>query len=270
MYAFERGSSVVEIVGTLAQVEVEDADGIDLLHLVVLVAQLDVFGDRLRYAIEDALQVVEFPRKLYLHDDDVSLGILCLHIDAVEFVVEGILISFALKYFFDVDFLIQKHGDKSLQHAEVRLVAEHTLGCPVEAYILVLCHNSLLFCLILYGKGTTNIVTYQIFSEKGGIKAHKDNYSWQLRVALPSTENVFAALLGQLLMPPGPIAGTAGGSDAACCAPSPTVGKLQSYRGKTPVLPRWYWEDSTESFFFCRRKKDFLPASFPLPSKGRG
>ena len=151
MHACEGGLSVVEVIGTLPEVEVEDADGIDFFHLVVLVAQLNVFGDGLRHAVEDALQVVELPRELYLDDDDFSLGVLSLHIDAVELVIEGVLVSFTLENFFDVYLFIEQYRDKSLQHAEVCLVAEHALGGPVEAYILVLCH-SVLFVWYLSAK----------------------------------------------------------------------------------------------------------------------
>ena len=45
MYALEGSLPVVEVVSTLAEVEVEDADAIDLLYLVVLVAELYVLGD---------------------------------------------------------------------------------------------------------------------------------------------------------------------------------------------------------------------------------
>ena len=47
MDAYEGGRAVVEIVRPLAEVEVEDADGIDLPYPVVLVAQRDVLGDSL-------------------------------------------------------------------------------------------------------------------------------------------------------------------------------------------------------------------------------
>ena len=146
MHSFEGCLSVVEVVGSLSQVEVEDADAVHLLHLVVLVAQLDVFRDGLCHAVEYAFQVVEFPCELYLHDDYLSLGVLCLDIDAVELVVEGILVAFALENLVDVYLFVEKHGDEPFQHAEVSLVSEHTLGCPVEAYIFVFCHSHLLVC----------------------------------------------------------------------------------------------------------------------------
>ena len=137
---------MVEVVGTLAEVEVENADAIDLLHLVVLVAELYVLGDGLCHTVEYALQIVEFPCELYLHDDDFALGVLRFHIDAVELVVEGVLVAFTFEYLVDMYLLVQKYCDESLKHAEVGFIAEHTLGCPVEAYIFVFCHDVTLLC----------------------------------------------------------------------------------------------------------------------------
>ena len=51
MQSHEIVLTYIDIVRTFSQVEVENADGIHLLHLLVAVAQVDVFRDSLGYTI---------------------------------------------------------------------------------------------------------------------------------------------------------------------------------------------------------------------------
>ena len=143
VHADELVLTVVEVVRTLAQVEVDDADGVDLLHLVVLVAQPDVLRDGLRHAVEDALQVVQLARLLDLDEDDLALRVARLDVHAVELVVGRLLVALALEQLHDGHLLVEQHRHQSLQHGVVSLVAQHALGCPVKSDILF--HTPVLF-----------------------------------------------------------------------------------------------------------------------------
>ena len=149
----ERVLTVIEIVGTLAQVEIDDADGVDLLHLIVFLAQFDVLCDGFGHAIEDALQVIKLTRLLNFNEDDLAFGIQRLDVHTVKFVVLVTLIAFAFQNLYDGHFLVQKHGHQSFEHTEVGLVAQHALGCPVETYVLI--HSFLYF--FSQGKDKTKI-----------------------------------------------------------------------------------------------------------------
>ena len=51
VYAGEDGLAVVEVIVAFAKVEVQYVDGIDFLHVVVLLADLDVFRDGFGYVV---------------------------------------------------------------------------------------------------------------------------------------------------------------------------------------------------------------------------
>ena len=143
MHAHEGVRSVIQVVGSLSEVEVDDADGIDLLHLTVGSSQRDVLRYRLCHSVEDALQVVQLPGELHLYYDDLSLGVLGFDVHAVELVVLCFLIAFALQYFLYFNGLAQQHGDESFQYSKVGLVAQHALHCPVETDVFVVCVHCL-------------------------------------------------------------------------------------------------------------------------------
>jgi len=65
------------------------------------------------------------------------LAVAGLDVHAVELVFGRFLIAFAFKYFNDVYLFAQQHCNESLKDTEVCLVAKHTLGGPVETYVLV-------------------------------------------------------------------------------------------------------------------------------------
>ena len=54
----ECGDAVVEVVFAFAHGEIDDVDGIHLLHLLIAVAEVHVVGDYLGNTIEYALQIV--------------------------------------------------------------------------------------------------------------------------------------------------------------------------------------------------------------------
>ena len=59
--------AMIEVVGTLAQVEIEDADGIDFLHVEVSLAERHVLRDGLGHPIEHTLEEIQLARLLDLH-----------------------------------------------------------------------------------------------------------------------------------------------------------------------------------------------------------
>ena len=138
--ALKHGSSAVNEVFALAEVEIEDADGVDLLHLVVFVAQVDVFGDGFRNAVEDAFEVVDFARQLDFHNDDFFLAVSRLDVHAVELVGRVILVALAFENLQDMDGLSEQHGEEAFEDGEVLLVAENFLRGPVKADVSVQWH----------------------------------------------------------------------------------------------------------------------------------
>ena len=102
--------AMIEVVGTLAQVEIEDADGIDLLHVEVSLAERHVLRDGLGHPIEHTLEEIQLARLLDLHQDDFALAVARLDVDAVELVALVLLVALALKDFHNLDFLANEHS----------------------------------------------------------------------------------------------------------------------------------------------------------------
>ena len=75
VYTGEGSDTVIEVVLALAQREVDDVDGVDLLHLLVAVSEAHVVGDDFRHAVKNTFQIVSFARELHLRS-----GCLCQHL----------------------------------------------------------------------------------------------------------------------------------------------------------------------------------------------
>ena len=133
---------MIEVVGTFAEIEINDADGIDLLYLIILLSQLDVLCDGLGHAVQDALQVVELACLLYLHKNYFTLGVASLDVHAVEFVIFNSLVPLAFQNLDNRHFLVEQYGHQSFEYPEVCLVAQHTLGCPVKSNVFI--HKTLI------------------------------------------------------------------------------------------------------------------------------
>ena len=145
MYTREYGLSVIEVVTALSEVEIEDVDGVDLLHLVVLVANLDVLGDGLGNSVEHTLQVVQLTSELNLNDDDFSLAVPCLDVHSVELGVARLLVALALQQLIDDNLFAEQHRDESFQHCKVGFVAQHALHSPVKSYVFIFYLHGILF-----------------------------------------------------------------------------------------------------------------------------
>ena len=137
VYADEVVLSAVDVVRPCAEVEVDDADGVDLFHFLVGLAYVDVFGDGFCHAVEHALQVERFGSVLHFNEDYFVLTVARFDVNAVELVVGAFLVSFAFEDFNDFYFLSEKHGEESFEHNEVGLLPEQSLDGPVETYVFV-------------------------------------------------------------------------------------------------------------------------------------
>ena len=93
----EYGLTMIQVVAAFAKVKIYDVNWIHLLHFVVHLPNLDMFGNGFRHSVEYSLKKIELARELYLDNYYVALGILSLDIYTIELVVGAILIAFALK-----------------------------------------------------------------------------------------------------------------------------------------------------------------------------
>ena len=87
MYANQRGLAVIEIVCSLAKVEIENVNAVHLFHILITLPSAHVFCDGLCYTVKHPLQIVQFTALLDLHNDDPPLGVLRLDVHTVELVV---------------------------------------------------------------------------------------------------------------------------------------------------------------------------------------
>ena len=100
---------MVYVVIPLAVIAVEDAYGVHLLDLVILVADVYMLGYGLASAVKDTLQVVQLACELHLDDDQMALAVLGLDVNTVELVVVAVLVRFALQYLHNFHIVIEQH-----------------------------------------------------------------------------------------------------------------------------------------------------------------
>ena len=146
MHANEMVLPVIEIVRSDTEVEIEDADGIHLLHFLVAFAQGDMLGDGLGYAVEDTFEIVYFAGVLYLDENDLPLAVERLDVDTVELVVGTSLVAFAFKDFDGLDLFVQHDGQETVEHVEVSLLPQQAFDGPIETDIPVLQLYSFFLC----------------------------------------------------------------------------------------------------------------------------
>ena len=88
MDTYEMVLPVIQIVTSLSDVEVENADGVDFLHLIVRFTQRDMLGYSIGNAIKNSLQIIKLAGVLYLDDDLILTLSLCLDVHTVEFYLQ--------------------------------------------------------------------------------------------------------------------------------------------------------------------------------------
>ena len=150
MDADKGGLAVVQIVGTLAKVEIQDVDAVHLLHINIVTTLADMLSDGLGYAIEHTLEIVKLAALLYLNKDNLTLGVLGLDVNAIELVILVLLVRLALQQLHDGHLLTDKDGNKTLEDGEVGLIAKHVLRSPVKSDVFVLFHFATCWCLQRY------------------------------------------------------------------------------------------------------------------------
>ena len=145
--ALEHGLAVVHIVLRLTEGEIHDVDGIHLAYLLIVLAYVDVVGDDLRHAIEDAVEVSQLTVVLNLEDGELALLVLGKDVHTVELVVFVFLIGLALKEAHDGELLVQQRSHQSFEHGMVCLVAQQAFHRPIKANQI--CNFRLIFNVLL-------------------------------------------------------------------------------------------------------------------------
>ena len=135
---------MIDIVSTLTDGEIHYVDRIDLAHLAVVVAYLNVVGYNLRHAVEHAVEIGQLATVLYLDNHEFATFVLDKHVHTVKLVRLVGLVSLALKETHYGEPLAKERGHQSFQHGVVCLVAKKALHCPVKSYIV--CHITIIFC----------------------------------------------------------------------------------------------------------------------------
>ena len=105
MHTYKGVAAMIEIIGALPQVEIQDVDGVNFLDFVVMLSERDVLCDGLGHSVENTFQVVELCGKLHFHDDNAAFGVLGLDVHTVVLVIPIFLVSFTLQDFFNLDWL---------------------------------------------------------------------------------------------------------------------------------------------------------------------
>lgn len=97
MHSCEDVLTVVQIIVPFTDVEVQDADRINLFHLIIAFTKGDMFCDRFCYSIENAFQIIELTGVLNLYNDNLILAVTCFDVYTVELIITGLLITFAFQ-----------------------------------------------------------------------------------------------------------------------------------------------------------------------------
>ncbi len=113
--ADEVAVEAIDVVGALAEVEIDDVDGIDPLDLGIGPALLDVLGDELRGPIDHALEVVHLRLVLDLDEHELPLGGLGQQVHPVVLVVARLLVALALEDADDGDLEAKELGQEALE-----------------------------------------------------------------------------------------------------------------------------------------------------------
>ena len=96
MYTLKGINAVIQIVGTLSKIKIEDIDRIDLFYIAVALSERDMLSDCLSHTIENTFKIIKVCGKLHFNNDNGAFRILGFDVHTVELVVLCLLITFAL------------------------------------------------------------------------------------------------------------------------------------------------------------------------------
>ena len=77
---------MIQVVTTLPDIKVKNTDRIYFLHLIISLAQRDMFSDGLGNAIKNPFQIIKFTSVLYLDNNNLILTVTRLNIHTIEFI----------------------------------------------------------------------------------------------------------------------------------------------------------------------------------------
>ena len=132
--------SVVNRVCSFAQIEIDDVDAINLLHVLVVLSTVNVLRHKLRGAEEDALEISEFGLALNLDEQKLAFFVLCKQVYTVVFRIVTVLVALAFQQAVNLNLGFKQCGEKTFQNVEVGLVAKQTLQSPVKTDVSAVCH----------------------------------------------------------------------------------------------------------------------------------
>ena len=127
MHAGEMILSVVEIIRTYTEIEVNNADGVDFLYLLITFTQRDMLGDGFGHAVEDTFEIMYFAGVLDFDDDDLAFAVQCFDVYTVELVAGTFLVAFAFEDFKDTNLFPKHDCQETVKHIEVGLLAQQTV-----------------------------------------------------------------------------------------------------------------------------------------------
>ena len=124
MQTTEKGLSVIHIVVALSKLEINDVDAVNISHLVVVVAEVNIIGYCFRHAIEHSVEISELAVILNLNDGQFSLVAFGKNIHTVKLVFFCFLVRFAFEKSLNGVFSSEQRLEQSLNHGMVGLVAQ--------------------------------------------------------------------------------------------------------------------------------------------------
>ena len=139
MHTLEYSFTVVNIILTLAEVEIDDVDRVYLSYFIVFITKSDIVGYSFRHTIQHALEISQFTRVLNFYDKQFVTVVLSKNINTVELVVLVFLITLAFKKLLYRHLLTKQRCEQSFYHLMISLVAQHALHGPVESNVI--CHS---------------------------------------------------------------------------------------------------------------------------------
>ena len=127
--------AVIHVVLSVAQIEVDDVDTVDLAYLLVAFATVDVLRHQLGRAEEHALEIGKLRLVLHLYQVQRAVGVFRQHVHPVLLVVLILPVAFAFQQFENPDGMTEKGGYQPFQHSEVGFVAQQPLHRPIKSNV---------------------------------------------------------------------------------------------------------------------------------------